>query len=273
MGSHKHVPLSMFSWQGLSFLTSPIGSPSRLHPETAQCLNIDVAKIFVNVDLTKELPKRMNFNIMGEDVMVEYGYPRLPTKCLKCDKWGHAVKTCPMEKAVQKELEEGEICGENDKEEEIGRVEVQKIQEIEIVENGGGAKHVEVSEDVAIQEGDKQVSTKEISQDPEKEKEWLDVSPGKSSRPPTPLKFGQVSILTKSRFEVLSPMEEQEAIEDENLEQTEEEHEVIQEEDNLTRKMLPRESKVNHRYLRDKVGQKLQDVDPGYLNKKKPRRH
>ncbi|KAF3502695.1 hypothetical protein F2Q69_00042107 [Brassica cretica] len=114
---------------------------------------------------------------------------------------------------------------ENDKEEEIGRIEVQKIQEIEIVENGGGAKHVEVSEDVAIQEGDKQVSTKEISQDPEKEKEWLDVSPGKSSRPPTPLKFGQVSILTKSRFEVLSPMEEQEAIEDENLEQTEEEHE------------------------------------------------
>lgn len=53
----KNVPLSMFSWQGLSFVTSPIGSPVRLHPETAQCLKLDVAKIFVKVDLTKDLPK------------------------------------------------------------------------------------------------------------------------------------------------------------------------------------------------------------------------
>ncbi|KAF2537367.1 hypothetical protein F2Q70_00002652 [Brassica cretica] len=173
---------NMSLWQVLSFLTSPIGNPSRLHPETAQCLNLDVAKIFVNVDLTKKLPTRMNFNVLGED-----------------------------------ELEEGEIWGENNKEEEIERVEV---QEIEVVENGGGAIHVEVPEKVEIQEGDKRAFTKEISQDPEKEKEWLDVSLGKSSRPLTPLKFGQVSILTKSRFEVLSPTEEQEAIEEERLEQT-----------------------------------------------------
>lgn len=70
----KTVPQKMFSWQGLSFLTSPVGSPVRLHPETAQCLNIEVAKIFVKVDLTKDLPKKMNFNIQGEEVMVEYVY-------------------------------------------------------------------------------------------------------------------------------------------------------------------------------------------------------
>lgn len=168
-------------------------------------------------------------------------------------------------KAAQKELEEGEICGENNKEEEIERIEV---QEIESGDKGGGVLHVE------IQAEDNQASIKEKSQDTEseKEKEWLDVSPGKSSRPSSPLKFGQVSILTKSRFEVLSPTEEEQE-EEENLEQTEEEHEVMQEEDNLTRKMLPRESKVNHRYLRDKAGQKTQDADPGCLNKKKTRRH
>ena len=45
----KNVPIKMFSWEGLSFLTSPIGSSGRLHPETAQCLNIEVAKIFVRI--------------------------------------------------------------------------------------------------------------------------------------------------------------------------------------------------------------------------------
>nr|XP_018439216.1 PREDICTED: uncharacterized protein LOC108811635 [Raphanus sativus] len=80
----KNVPVKLFSWQGLSFVTSPLGSPVRLHPETAQCLNIDVAKIFVKVDLSKDLPKKMKFNIQGEEVMVEYIYPWLPTKCPRC---------------------------------------------------------------------------------------------------------------------------------------------------------------------------------------------
>ena len=66
----KNVPIDMFSWQGLSFVASPLGTPVRLHPETVQCLNIEVAKIFVNVDLTKDLPKKMNFNIQGRQCLV-----------------------------------------------------------------------------------------------------------------------------------------------------------------------------------------------------------
>lgn len=61
----NRVPLKMFSWPGLSFVTSPLGVPERLHPETAQCLNLEVAKIFVNVDLTKDLPAQLNFNLHG----------------------------------------------------------------------------------------------------------------------------------------------------------------------------------------------------------------
>lgn len=67
----------------------------------------------MNVDLTKDLPKQLNFNIQGEDVMVEYSYAWLPKKCLKCEKWGHSVKICPLEKENQREeqedFEEGEI--------------------------------------------------------------------------------------------------------------------------------------------------------------------
>ncbi|KAJ4896670.1 hypothetical protein Rs2_23464 [Raphanus sativus] len=50
----------------------------------------------------------------------------------------------------------------------------------------------------------------------EKSSEWIDVSPGKSSRSPAKemeLTFGQVAILTNSRFSVLSE-EEGEIVED-----------------------------------------------------------
>ena len=70
------------------------------------------------------------------------------------------------------------------------------------------------------------------------------------------------------------PVEEQEEdiTEKEREEQSDEE---IQKEieEVIPRQMLPRESKMNHRYLKDKTGQKAQDVDPSYLNKKKPRCH
>lgn len=324
----KHVPLSMVSWQGLSFLTSPIGSPSRLHPETAQCLNLDVAKIFVRVDLTKDLPKKMNFKIKGEDVMVEYVYPWLPTKCGMCDKWGHAIKNCPMENEAKKRennlvIEEGEIKGESSHKEEGEKEEVQQ-------KKGGeeGIISIEEAAEVVIKDG-RMGNTEENITEEGQDREWLEVSPGKTSRSSNKkgLQFGQVSILTKSRFDVLTPEEgksdvneeiieveqsdeitqeedvltpekekavvneeiieveiatqitqddevvtpeeEKAVVNDENME--DEQFETMQEEV-LTRKMLPRESKVNHRYLRDKPSQKIQDADPSHLNKKKSRR-
>lgn len=112
-------------------MTSPIGSPVRLHPETAQCLNLDVAKIFVKVDLAKDLPKKMMFNIQGEEVLVEYIYPRFPTKCSICNTWGHAPKTCPRGKENQEVEQEGLEEGETKEKENDDVVEVQKIKEVE----------------------------------------------------------------------------------------------------------------------------------------------
>ncbi|KAH0875534.1 hypothetical protein HID58_072896 [Brassica napus] len=88
-----------------------------------------------------------------------------------------------------------------------------------------------------------------------REKGWLSVSPGKASRSSTDqreLKFGNVSILTKSRFSVLTPVEnheEEDFEEQEREEQLEEEtHETIKEaEEAVLRRILPRESKENHR--------------------------
>ncbi|CAN6813195.1 unnamed protein product, partial [Brassica oleracea] len=57
----------------------------------------------------------------------------------------------------------------------------------------------------AESEGNQKGEENQIKENTVKDIEWLYVSPGKTSR--SPPRFGQVSILTKSRFEVLSPVE------------------------------------------------------------------
>lgn len=90
----KNVPHSMFSWKGLSFLASPVGIPIRLHRETELVTNFDEAKIFVDVDLSKDLPRSYFFEIKGEEVNVTFEYPWLPLRCGVCRKWGHTEEGC-----------------------------------------------------------------------------------------------------------------------------------------------------------------------------------
>lgn len=61
----EKVPLHMYSWEGISFFTSTIGHPVKLHPETIACTNLEVAKVFVKVDVSKVLPKESPFHGMG----------------------------------------------------------------------------------------------------------------------------------------------------------------------------------------------------------------
>lgn len=53
----KNVLHSMFTWKGLSFLASHVGEPKRLHYEIELVTNFEEAKVFIEVDLTQELPR------------------------------------------------------------------------------------------------------------------------------------------------------------------------------------------------------------------------
>lgn len=90
----KNVPNSMFTWKGLSFLASPVGEPKRLHYETKLVTNFEEAKVFIEVDLTQELPKTFFFKVKEEEVCVTYEYPWLPPACGICKKWGHDDAGC-----------------------------------------------------------------------------------------------------------------------------------------------------------------------------------
>ncbi|KAF8116952.1 hypothetical protein N665_0013s0011 [Sinapis alba] len=102
----KKVPLHMFSWEGLSFITSAVGHPVRLHPDTEACSTFELAKVFVNVDVSKVLPKAINFLKNDKEFTAEFIYPWLPSRCKLCDKWGHTETVCVMGKTDEKKQSE-----------------------------------------------------------------------------------------------------------------------------------------------------------------------
>ena len=92
----EKVPLHMYSWEGLSFITSTVGCPVKPHPETLACTNLKEVKIFVRVDVSKPLPKEITFSKEGKQFTVTFYYPWLPSRCKICDKWGHNDVVCGM---------------------------------------------------------------------------------------------------------------------------------------------------------------------------------
>ncbi|XP_010446284.1 PREDICTED: uncharacterized protein LOC104729089 [Camelina sativa] len=97
----KNVPPKYFSWKVLSAITSPLGVPKKLYPDTEACTTFDEAKVFVEVDLTKSLPKNFSFKSEKEgDTVVEFVYHRLPPRCTLCTKWVHQNSDCLQKKNV-----------------------------------------------------------------------------------------------------------------------------------------------------------------------------
>lgn len=99
-----NVPMSMYSWEGLSLMMSTVGVPDHLHPETIACENFEVARVFVKADLSKELPDRIDFTIQGKKITVEYEYPWLPPRCVSCGRWGHYETFCKGKKRIMRRV-------------------------------------------------------------------------------------------------------------------------------------------------------------------------
>ena len=232
----KNVPMHMFSWQGLSFITSAAGYPVRLHPETASCTNFKLAKVFINADLTKELPQQMTFTKNGKAFNVEFIYPWLPLRCLTCAKWGHAEKSCVRSKKESNELSVQDMA------KELAKVATETSSKKQ-GESGGN----EV--DVFVVENDK-LELQNIEQDDEIEEgqvveEWYNVSNGKSSSKRQELKYGHVKLA--SRFEVLNDLEETEKVEEpekQSVKDNMEESESLKQDEKSETTKIPEETVI-----------------------------
>ncbi|XP_056867232.1 uncharacterized protein LOC108835438 [Raphanus sativus] len=207
----EKVPLHMYSWEGISFFTSTVGVPVKLHPETIACTNLEVAKVFVNVDVSKTLPKEINFSKNGKQFVVKYYYPWLPARCNYCDKWGHGEAVCAVKAKGKKRTESTPvvISKSQDKKEEIDK-EVETvnvcIDEEVAVAKSHEAKKGTVNEEVpkVLQEEDKCVSVKDSNA-------WSLVSPGKIGRLSVSSNQKEQGVLiSASKFSLLSTEEEKE---------------------------------------------------------------
>lgn len=259
----KKVPMSMYSWEGLSFIASAAGQPDKLHPETIACTNFEVAKICVKADLSKKLPRMINFKIQGIDTMIEYTYPWLPSKCNVCGKWGHKEKVCSLNKTeeVQQQEEEGLI----EKDTQNKEKEVDKTERM---------NPTIVTEEEEVAKGNKE----------EMQELWKKVYGEKTGRSPMKsqeIQFGQIRIVTPSRFAALSLLEDEkeEEIDEINkevqIEASTEEGEIINDPKEVEKKndqigeavntreievvggrpILPRNSKTRHKVLSDTSNQ------------------
>lgn len=252
----KNVPMSMYSWEGLSFIASPVGIPDHLHAETIACSNFEIAKVCVKADLTKPLPKKIDYNINEKTVTVEYLYPWLPSRCEKCGKWGHLEAKCG-----RKEMN-GEVDQKKKSPEKNGEGEKEK-----------STKKKDQKEGSVVANQEESSKNKEDIEEGQIREEW--VTPGKSGRNSgnqKNLQYGEVRIATPSRFSALSMLEEDEnekieevsvkekEVEKEEDKVTEREEVEINEEDeedkeekqddfHIPRQSLPRGSKDRHKVL------------------------
>ncbi|KAF8089111.1 hypothetical protein N665_0518s0036 [Sinapis alba] len=196
----KNVPMNMFSWEGLSFITSAAGHPVRLHPETASCSNFKIAKIFVYADLSKELPQKINFTKNGKSSLVEFIYPWLPARCNTCGKWGHTEKACVMNKkdetfkSVAEIIEHGMKGNDTDVVEQTEvNVKERAVEQTEVNLKEGAVEQNENTGKIVASGTENEVEEGEVTEI------WSNVTPGKASRSPKSkvLEYKQVKIATR----------------------------------------------------------------------------
>ncbi|KAJ4875454.1 hypothetical protein Rs2_40472 [Raphanus sativus] len=91
----RNVPYLLFNKESLSRIATAVGKPVSLAPETERKENFQVAKLYVNVDLTKALPRTIISGFSnGQENEISVSYPWLPLKCDGCGKYGHQKDKC-----------------------------------------------------------------------------------------------------------------------------------------------------------------------------------
>lgn len=77
-------------------IVTAIRKPDSVAPETERKENFEVAKLFVRVDLTTQLPQKIVSGFSnGREVVIDFSYPWLPVKCDACKKYGHKMDIFP----------------------------------------------------------------------------------------------------------------------------------------------------------------------------------
>lgn len=89
------VPLDLRHEEGLSLVAGLVGEPKETEDFTKNLVSLTFSHVKVAVDLTKPLPKIVEFmRQSGEVVEVHVSYPWLPSTCSHCKELGHISRNC-----------------------------------------------------------------------------------------------------------------------------------------------------------------------------------
>ncbi|KAL0283808.1 UNVERIFIED_CONTAM: hypothetical protein Sradi_6922600 [Sesamum radiatum] len=99
----RHLPVELWTTDGLSVVASGVGKP--LYPDaiTRACTRLDFARVCVMLDISAKLLKHIVLMVPKEDgsevaCKVDVEYEWLPPKCTMCHSLGHSTKECPTTK-------------------------------------------------------------------------------------------------------------------------------------------------------------------------------
>ncbi|KAL0283921.1 UNVERIFIED_CONTAM: Transposon TX1 uncharacterized protein [Sesamum radiatum] len=102
----RHLPVELWTTEGLSTVASGIGRP--LYPDaiTRACTRLDFARVCVMLNVNSKLPKHVVIMIPNElggesACKVDVEYEWIPHKCTGCLSLGHSTKECPISKPTK----------------------------------------------------------------------------------------------------------------------------------------------------------------------------
>lgn len=98
----------MFNQKGNGYIASALGLPLYMDKVTATKERLAFARICIEIDAMKVIPKTIELVLPNKVVHVQVEVPWLPLKCSKCRVFGHADRNCnknvTIDRKFQKEV-------------------------------------------------------------------------------------------------------------------------------------------------------------------------
>ncbi|XP_071906094.1 uncharacterized protein [Coffea arabica] len=94
----EHLPIHFFDKASLFSIASTIGNPLQIDAATASLARPSVARLCVDLDISKELPARVWIGTGSHGFWQRVLYENLPLYCLLCSRQGHSSDGCRQTK-------------------------------------------------------------------------------------------------------------------------------------------------------------------------------
>ncbi|KAJ4823351.1 hypothetical protein Tsubulata_022001 [Turnera subulata] len=97
----KNVPMELLTKEGLSYLSSVLGTPLHTDQDCSKIFKSDCVNVCVQVDFSKPLLNELKLDLHGKTVIIEVIYSWKLPHCDFCHGWGHHEIACSEKKVTK----------------------------------------------------------------------------------------------------------------------------------------------------------------------------